>query len=75
MNLYFKELYKMDMARYNNKAPLYIKMLMFTLRKAQKGCLIWKALFRLLANCKLLEISPITKIGGVYTWVIISVLQ
>lgn len=57
-------LYQMDMARYNNKAPLYIKMLIFTLRKAQKGCLIWKVLFRLLSNCKLLEISPITKIGG-----------
>lgn len=59
-----KELYFMDMARYNNKAPLYIKILMLAFRKAQNGGFVWKALFRFLANHKLLEISPITKIGG-----------
>lgn len=57
------------MARYKGNVSLYIKMLMFTLRNAQKGGifgLCWKVLFRLVADYKLLEISSSTKIGGLY---------
>lgn len=56
------------MARYNDNAPLYLKIFLFTLRKVQNEegliCQFWFIIFRLLLDYRLLEISPNTKIGG-----------
>lgn len=65
----FKDLYKQDMARYRNKPTIYVKFLLFFLRKAQttnNGLLkfIYKLFFRLLASSRGLEISSVIKIGG-----------
>lgn len=65
----FKELYQQDMARYKNKPTIYIKFLLFFLRKAhttKNGLLkfIYKLSFRLLASSRGIEISSVIKIGG-----------
>lgn len=65
----FKELFRQDMARYNNKAELYIKLLTYFLRKVQTTKnsvlqLMYRALFRFIASSRGLEISPMTQIGG-----------
>ena len=65
----FKEVLRQDMARYNNKAELYIKLLTYFLRKVQTTNnsvwkLVYRAFFRLIASSRGLEISPMTQIGG-----------
>lgn len=65
----FKELFSHDMARYNNKAELYIKLFTYFLRKVQTTNntvlrLVYRVFFRLIASSRGLEISPMTQIGG-----------
>ena len=66
----FDELYQADIARYGGKPELYIKIFLYLYRKAivtdfKPVKLFYKALFRLWANRRGLEISAINQIGGV----------
>ena len=65
----FDELYQADIARYGGKPELYIKIFLYLFRKAivtdfMPVKLFYKALFRLWANRRGLEISAINQIGG-----------
>ena len=65
----FDELYQADIARYGGKPELYIKIFLYLYRKAivtdfKPVKLFYKALFRLWANRRGLEISAINQIGG-----------
>ena len=67
----FDELYQADIARYCGKPELYIKIFLYLYRKAivtdfKPVRLFYKALFRLWANRRGLEISAINQIGGVF---------
>ena len=67
----FDELYQADIARYGGKPELYIKIFLYLFRKAivtdfMPVKLFYKALFRLWANRRGLEISAINQIGGVF---------
>ena len=60
-----KELYKQDLYRHNNHTSLYMKVLMYTFRKAQcTNKILYRLFYRLLVNRKLLEIPYSVKIGG-----------
>lgn len=68
----FNELYHADIARYGGKPEAYIKIFLFLYRKAivthfKPAKLLYKALFRLWANRRGLEISALPQIGGVFT--------
>lgn len=64
--------FEADMKRYNNKATLYIKSLLFSYRryfvaKSFVTKMIWKLVFRFLASIRGLEISLRNEIGkGLY---------
>lgn len=65
----FMNLYQSDLARYGGKPEPYIKVFLYLYRKAivtdiKHVKLFYKALFRLWANCRGLEISAINQIGG-----------
>lgn len=65
----FKELYNADIARYRGKPESYIRIFLFLYRKAAVTTfaplkLIYKALFRIWANRRGLEISASQHIGG-----------
>ena len=65
----FKELYNADIARYGGKPETYIRFFLFLYRKASLASfaplkLIYKALFRLWANRRGLEITANNQIGG-----------
>ena len=65
----FKQLYHADIARYGGKPELYIKVFHYLYRKAvvvqfKPVKLLYKALFRLWANRRGLEISATDQIGG-----------
>ena len=65
----FKELYNADLARYHGNPGLYVKVFLYLYRKAvvtdfKPLKLIYKALYRLWANRRGLEISPLCQIGG-----------
>ena len=65
----FSQLYQADIARYGGKPELYIKIFLYLYRKAivtdfKPVKLFYKALFRLWANRRGLEISAINQIGG-----------
>lgn len=62
--------YKCDINRYGTDASLYIKLLMYTFRKAKSSKYtkkLWNLLFAILASKNHLEISTNTQIGaGLY---------
>lgn len=63
------QLYRADIARYGGKPDLYIKIFLYLFRKAivtdfMPVKLFYKALFRLWANRRGLEISAGNQIGG-----------
>lgn len=65
----FKELYNADIARYRGKPDSYIRIFLFLYRKAAVTTfaplkLVYKALFRIWANRRGLEISASQQIGG-----------
>lgn len=65
----FNELYNADIARYRGKPETYIRFFLFLYRKASLASfaplkLIYKALFRIWANRRGLEISASQQIGG-----------
>lgn len=65
----FSELYDADIARYGGKPEAYIKTFLLLYRKAivtdfKPLKLLYKALFRLWANRRGLEISASPQIGG-----------
>ena len=65
----FSQLYRADIARYGGKPELYIKIFLYLFRKAivtdfMPVKLFYKALFRLWANRRGLEISAVNQIGG-----------
>ena len=65
----FKELYNADIARYGGKPETYIRIFLFLYRKASLASfaplkLIYKALFRIWANRRGLEITANNQIGG-----------
>ena len=65
----FSQLYRADIARYGGKPDLYIKIFLYLFRKAivtdfMPVKLFYKALFRLWANRRGLEISAGNQIGG-----------
>lgn len=65
----FIELLRSDTARYGGKPELYIRIFLFLYRKAgvtdfKPVKLFYKALFRLWANRRGLEISAINQMGG-----------
>lgn len=65
----FKQLYHADIARYGGKPELYIKVFHYLYRKAvvaqfKPVKLLYKALFRLWANRRGLEISATDQFGG-----------
>lgn len=67
----FKELYNADITRYRGKPEGYIRIFLFLYRKASATSfaplkLLYKALFRLWANRRGLEISITNPIGGVF---------
>ena len=67
----FKDLYTADMARYSGHPSLYLKVFHFLYRKACTTTfaplkLFYKALFRLWANRKGLEVPVNQLIGGGY---------
>ena len=69
----FKELYGADIARYGGKPESYIRIFLFLYRKASATSfvplkLLYKALFRLWANRRGLEISTTNPIGGGYLY-------
>lgn len=58
--------YKCDINRYGNNATLYIKLLMYTFRKAKSSRVtrkFWNFIFGILAKRNHLEISTSTEIG------------
>lgn len=66
----FNELYRADIARYGGKAEAYIRIFHFLYRKAAVTSfvpmkLLYKALFRIWANRRGLEMSASQQIGGV----------
>lgn len=65
----FKELYNADIARYGGKPEIYIRIFHFIYRKAAFTSftsmkLLYKALFRIWASQRGLEISVNQRIGG-----------
>lgn len=65
----FSQLYRADITRYGGKPDLYIKIFLYLFRKAivtdfMPVKLFYKALFRLWANRRGLEISAGNQIGG-----------
>lgn len=65
----FKELYNADIARYGGKPEMYIRIFHFLYRKAAVVSftpmrLLYKALFRIWANRRGLEITANNQIGG-----------
>ncbi|MGN1218621.1 MAG: hypothetical protein ACI4TD_11730 [Phocaeicola sp.] len=65
----FQKLYDADIARYGGKPEPYIKVFLYLYRKAivtdfKPVKLFYKALFRLWANRRGLEISAVEQIGG-----------
>lgn len=67
----FKELYNADITRYGGKPEAYIRVFHYLYRKASATSffplkLLYKALYRLWANRRGLEISTINPIGGVF---------
>lgn len=65
----FKDLYSADIARYGGKPESYIKIFHFLYRKAATTSLtplriVYKALFRIWANRRGLEITANEQIGG-----------
>lgn len=65
----FNELYNADIARYRGKPDSYIRIFLFLYRKAAVTTFaplkfIYKALFRIWANRRGLEISASQQIGG-----------
>ena len=65
----FQKLYDADMARYGGNPESYIKVFLYLYRKAivtefKPVKLFYKALFRLWANRRGLEISALRQIGG-----------
>ena len=68
----FKEVFRQDMARYKNKPEMYIRLLLYFLRKVQTTNnnvlrLVYRVFYRLVASSRGLEISPTTQIGvGLY---------
>lgn len=76
----FDELYQSDIARYGGKPELYIKIFLYLFRKAvvtdfKPVRLFYKALFRLWANRRGLEISAINQMGGVFILAMPIILQ
>lgn len=69
----FKELYNADIARYKGKPESYIRIFLFLYRKAAVTTFaplkfIYKALFRIWANRRGLEITANNQIGGGYLY-------
>lgn len=67
----FSQLYQADIARYGGKPEPYIKIFLYLYRKAivtdfKPVKLFYKALFRLWAIRRGLEISAINQMGGGY---------
>lgn len=65
----FKELYRADIARYGGKPEIYIRIFHFLYRKAATASFIpirlfYKALFRIWASQRGLEITANNQIGG-----------
>lgn len=65
----FQELYNADIARYGGNPELYIKIFLFLYRKAATVSFApvkfsYKAMFRLWANRRGLELSTNQQIGG-----------
>lgn len=65
----FRELYYADIARYGGKEELYIKKFHYLHRKAETATLVlvrlfYKALFRMWASHRGLEILTNQRIGG-----------
>ena len=65
----FRELYEADIFRYGGKADLYIKLFHFFYRKAIVTSfypikVLYKIVFRILAQSRGLEISAVDQIGG-----------
>lgn len=65
----FKELYNADIARYGGKPETYIRIFHYLHRKASVASflpmrLLYKALFRIWANRRGLEIAANRQIGG-----------
>ena len=65
----FKELYNADIARYGGKPEIYIRIFHFLYRKAATESFIpirlfYKALFRIWASQRGLEITANNQIGG-----------
>lgn len=76
----FRQLYQSDIARYGGKPELYIKIFLYLYRKAivtdfKPVRLSYKALFRLWANRRGLEISAINQIGGGFISAMPIILQ
>ena len=65
----FKELYNADMDRYGGKPELYIKVFHYLYRKAATthfapSKILYKALFRIWANSRGLEMTANMQVGG-----------
>lgn len=65
----FSDLYNADMARYNGKPEFYIRVFTYLYRRAVTSAnslvkIFYKVLFRLWANRRGLEFSPLDQIGG-----------
>lgn len=65
----FRQLYDADIARYKGSPQFYIKVFLYLYRRATTTTsrpikLLYKALFRLWANRRGLEISALPQIGG-----------
>lgn len=65
----FKELYHADIARYGGKAEAYMRMFHYLYRKAATATFAparfcYKALFRIWANCRGLELTANQQVGG-----------
>lgn len=76
----FSQLYRADIARYGGHPEPYIKVFLYLYRKAivtdfKPVKLFYKALFRLWANRRGLEISALRQIGGVFILVMPIILQ
>ena len=69
----FRELYYADISRYGGKAEMYIKVFHYLLRKANVATfapmkLFYKAMFRIWANRRGLELPVNQLIGGGSIW-------
>lgn len=67
----FKELYRADLSRYGGKPEVYLRIFHFLYRKAAVMSfvpmrLLYKALFRLWASRRGLELTANRQIGGVF---------